>query len=150
MIERFNAHVDKSAGPDACWPWTGPTYGGRYGQTSFRGKMVGAHRAAVYVATGEWPTLHVLHHCDNPPCCNPAHLFQGTQADNNADKTAKGRGRGAVGMKSPFAKLTDEGVVEMRRLHSEGWDTIQLGKKYSVAQGTAWRVVNHQAWTHLP
>ena len=53
-----------------------------------------AHRLAYQVAHGEIPKgLYVLHHCDNPPCCNPDHLFAGTPQDNVDDMRSKGRGR---------------------------------------------------------
>ena len=73
-----------------------------YGRIWFNGKSTGTHRVAWELANGPIPDgLHVLHHCDNPPCCETepsdaypeGHLFLGTEADNQADKAAKGRGR---------------------------------------------------------
>ena len=77
---------------DECWEWTDGCDGDGYGVVGAGGKTVRAHRVAWEVAHGPIPDgVHVLHQCDNPPCINPAHLFLGTQADNMADKVAKGR-----------------------------------------------------------
>jgi hypothetical protein len=78
--------------PDGCLEWTGYRLPKGYGTIRIAGKNVYAHRFAwalahVPIPTGQW----VLHHCDNPPCCEPTHLFLGTNADNVADKMAKGR-----------------------------------------------------------
>jgi len=89
---RFWQKVNKSGGPDACWPWmAGKCFSG-YGNFKTNGKTVGSHRIAWTLANGPIsPSGCVCHHCDNPPCCNPAHLFLGTHADNALDKAAKGR-----------------------------------------------------------
>jgi hypothetical protein len=88
---------DTSGGPDACWPFMGFRSKG-YGrmQGGKRGApMLFAHRIAYELANGPIPTGDgewcVCHHCDNPPCCNPKHLFLGRDADNMADCHAKGR-----------------------------------------------------------
>lgn len=73
-----------------CWPWKGRRYPSGYGRS--RGRHY-AHRAAWFVATGEWPTLFILHSCDRPWCVNPAHLREGTQADNVRDRDERRRGR---------------------------------------------------------
>lgn len=75
----------------SCWEWTGFKNKG-YGQLEFRGKTQRAHRVVWMLIYGEIPDgLCVLHHCDNPSCCNPAHLFLGTMLDNNRDMIKKGR-----------------------------------------------------------
>lgn len=90
--ERFWRYVDRSGGPTACWPWTGGRNRDGYGSFSIASRYVGAHRYAVTLAgavlgAGD----EVCHRCDNPPCCNPSHLFVGTHADNCRDTAAKGR-----------------------------------------------------------
>jgi hypothetical protein len=87
--EWFWRSVDKSGGPDACWPWTGYRMASGYG----RNRHGYTHRYALQLALGRplGPGMEACHTCDNPPCCNPAHLFEGTRLDNERDKTAKGR-----------------------------------------------------------
>lgn len=90
---RFWARVDKR-GPDECWPWVGPTDRVGYGAYCFISHEgpIPAHRIAYGLANGGIPDgLHVLHKCDNRPCCNPAHLYTGTHTDNMADMRMRGR-----------------------------------------------------------
>lgn len=90
--ERFWAKVDKSGGPDACWPWTGCRNRQGYGATTLGGKRTGAHRVALALVTGPIPEgRFACHKCDNPPCCNPAHLYAGTPLDNARDSSRRGR-----------------------------------------------------------
>jgi hypothetical protein len=92
--ERFWQHVDMSGGLFACWPWTGATFHWGHGAVKVNGRPWGAHRIAWELTRGPIPDgLLICHHCDNPPCCNPAHLFVGTHThlDNVRDMDAKGR-----------------------------------------------------------
>lgn len=159
-MNRFWSKVDKSGGPDACWPWTAYRLKG-YGQVWAGGKMVLAHRLAYELVNGPIPdNLCALHRCDNPPCCNPAHIFLGTQADNMADKTAKGRqSRGEQhysrtkpermvrGERNGRAKLNEAQVQEIRAAYAAGGVTLhELAARFVVGQATVWRVVRRKTW----
>jgi hypothetical protein len=89
LEERFILRVKKGRG---CWEWTGARNWKGYGVLRVDERNQLAHRIAYQLAYGETPfDLYVLHHCDNPGCVRPDHLFLGTLADNNADMRAKGR-----------------------------------------------------------
>lgn len=120
LVQRFWAKVDKR-GDDECWPWTAGCTTAGYGSIGSGGAgtpNLYAHRISYEFAHGTIPEgLHVLHSCDNPPCCNPAHLFLGTQVENMADMCAKGRN---VPPRAPpnnkhAAKLTKAQVAEIRQ-----------------------------------
>jgi hypothetical protein len=98
------------------------------------GENVKAHRMALQLADGirRDPAEKVRHSCDNPPCCNPAHLLPGTQADNVADMVQ--RGRVARGAQKPNTKLTPADVAEIRRRHSSGETQAALASRFGVAQ----------------
>lgn len=91
FAEYFWAKVDKSGGGAACWPWKGRRLDAGYGRLVVNGKHVGANRIAYELTYGPLGGLFACHTCDNPSCCNPAHLFAGTHSDNMADRKAKGR-----------------------------------------------------------
>jgi hypothetical protein len=96
-IDRFWSHVDKSGTHGSwngtpCWTWTFGTQEDGYGCTKIQRKNLLAHRAAYAITYGEPQSgMQVLHRCDNPPCCNPVHLFVGTHTDNMRDMVSKGR-----------------------------------------------------------
>lgn len=98
FLARFWSKVDRSGGPDACWPWLASKRSSGYGQIALGGTVVGAHRVAWEIANGPVPDgLSVCHNCpdrDDPSCVNPAHLWLGTQKENVADTIDKGRKMG--------------------------------------------------------
>lgn len=101
--ERFFLKIDRSGPipahrPDlgACHVWTASLVKG-YGQHFLEGKTRKAHRIAFCLEHGRWPEPFCCHHCDNPACVNPAHLFEGTAEDNAKDREAKSRGNAPHG-----------------------------------------------------
>lgn len=147
LAERFWPKVDKTPGHGPwgdCHLWTGCTSAG-YGDISLDGRMVLAHRVAWFLETGEWPDPCALHRCDNPSCVNPAHLFEGTHADNSADKVAKGRGDAPRGERNGSAKLTTSAVAEIRALYP-GVTQRELASAYGVSQPAISRVLHHKQW----
>lgn len=132
-----------------CWEWQGCRCRG-YGQMCVKQKMKFVHRLMYTEKVGPITTPCVLHKCDNPPCCNPDHLFLGTMADNCADRDRKGRQvtpRGDKhwsklhphlilrGESNPFAKLTDDQVDEIRKFASS-MRRKDLAKMFGVHKGT--------------
>jgi hypothetical protein len=86
---RFWARVEKGPG---CWNWLGRSGVQHYGTVSVNGKDVGAHRYAWELHNGPVPEgRHILHHCDNPRCVRPDHLYAGTAQDNMRDMYRRGR-----------------------------------------------------------
>jgi hypothetical protein len=85
---QFWPKVDKS---DGCWSWSAAHNPSGYGVMSFEGKRQLATHVAWWLENGVWPTLFVLHKCDNPLCVRIDHLFLGTQTDNMRDCAKKGR-----------------------------------------------------------
>lgn len=94
---RFDRAVRKGE-PDECWEWQSRSKAHGYGMIRFDRKYLGAHRVSLFLETGSWPPSDrpfVLHSCDNPLCCNPAHLRFGTHDENMADMATRGRHRGS-------------------------------------------------------
>ena len=91
-LGRFLVKV-KNGAPSECWPWTAAKDRDGYGRFKVMGRHVPAHRMAfVLTRTQDLGEIEVvMHTCDNPSCCNPAHLKAGTQVENIADRSAKGR-----------------------------------------------------------
>ena len=153
LAERFWAKVDRSGGPEACWPWTAGTAGRGYGSVRVGPASAGhdyAHRVAYALTNGPIPPGALIRHdCDNPPCCNPAHLRPGSVADNTADMLARGRGsNGApvLGSAHANAKLDEVRVAEIRRAHAAGRSQRALASDYGVSPTLVWAIVHRRVW----
>jgi hypothetical protein len=148
-VTAFWAHVAK-AGPDECWPWTGCRLGYGHGQGTAEGRRFLAHRRSWELTYGPIPAgIFVCHRCDPPPCCNPAHLFLGTNAENVADMDAKGRrvvGGLRFGVGHHSAKLDPERVRAIRRRHAAGEESAALAREYGVTRAAVYFIVTRQSW----
>jgi hypothetical protein len=141
----FWAKVDKSNGPDACWLWTGRFGDDGYGKFMFRepGKRttVRAHRMALTLSGDDPGDLLVLHRCDNPPCCNPAHLFPGTVQDNSDDRVNKGRQaygeQAGCRYRSP---LTDDDVRAVRAVRGDAAAVKVFAARFGVHPASIRRI----------
>lgn len=129
---------------DSCWNWTGAINSDGYGSW-VRDKGDKTHRVAWRLANGPIPDgSHVLHRCDNRRCVNPDHLFLGTNADNVADKMAKGRH--ARGEATPAARLTE---ADVRAIRNDPRDNATIGREYGVTTTTIWQIKHRKRWQHV-
>jgi hypothetical protein len=138
----FWMKVDKSAGPDACWPYSRLDKLG-YGRFDRKGPLVFAHRCAWIFTHGEIPEgMDVLHRCDNRKCCNPSHLFLGTHQENMLDMHRKGR--------QTRCSFTHDEVREIKAELSNYRHGLlaELARKYDVTVSQIWaiRAGRNYAW----
>lgn len=143
-FEAFWIRVDMR-GEDECWPYCGaPNSPPTHRHTMVDGKYEKSYRVAWMSVNGDIPDGYcVCHHCDNPICCNPKHLFCGTKRDNALDMCAKGR---HVGKRT----LNADQVRELRRLRTEGkLDVDTLAEKYKTSRNNIWAVARGKNWKHV-
>ncbi len=134
--------------PNGCWEFQGYCRKG-YGQIR-RGKAVegnvSVHRAMWEIVFDIIPDgICVLHHCDNPPCANPAHLFLGTKANNTDDMMSKGRGKyiTKMGEENGQSKLNWEQVHAIR---VDGRSNTEIGKDYGIHNSNVSRIKSGERW----
>ena len=169
QLRNFHAKVKTSTmnfyNGTPCQEWGGTRLKKGYGRFFVNGKLQVSHRVAWLLAHGEIPDgLCVLHYCDNPSCCEEAHLFTGTHQDNMLDKEAKGRGNHPKGDKCGVrlhpesrprgdkhqnAKLTEADIPEVFRLRSYGMSLMEIGVVFAVANTQIARVLRRETWAHV-
>jgi len=133
-LKRFEAKFRVTPG---CWIWEGSRNAQGYGHFKFNGVVHKAHRIAYKHYVGKFPEhMVIMHKCDNPSCVNPDHLKPGTNAENTADRDAKGRK--AVGESNGKSKLTDAQCREMRRLLNTGMFREDVAAMFGVSGRTVW------------
>ena len=142
--ERFWARVPKK-NKNECWEWSGHRHRQGYGFLKVDGTSKLGHRISWEIHYSAIPVgKMVLHRCDNPPCCNPTHLFLGTQKDNMIDCSAKGRL--CCGEKNVLSRLTSEVVT---RIRSAKGTYREIAKLFGTASSNVSVIKNRQGWKHL-
>ena len=135
--------------PTECWLWTGTLDKDGYGviQDANRGHQFRAHRLAYELAHGPTPNgVCVLHRCDTPACCNPSHLWLGTQTDNGRDKVTKKRH--PFGERHGRAKITDKDVRTIRASYPAMSQTA-IAAAYGLHQTTVSDIIHGILWPHV-
>lgn len=138
----FWAKVEKRDGE--CWPWRGTITVQGYGRFNLAtGKWMPASRVSLMLSLGRSLRAgeFACHHCDNPPCCNPSHLYAGSQAQNMADKVKRNRSVPRGGHK------IDKETAMMIRL-AEGTQT-EIAERYGVSRSYVSMVKAGKKWARL-
>lgn len=149
----FWAHVSKGNLIEACWSWKGAKSESGYGLIGIRVDKKAitqrAHRVSYAIHNVDFnQKLSVLHSCDNPECCNPLHLFLGTQQDNMSDMAAKDRTARQPGEKNGSSKLTEEQVLEI--YSRRGYETsVDLAAAFNVSNATISYIWTQKRWKYL-
>jgi len=156
--DRFWSKVD-IRGPDECWNWNASSShrGGGYGSFWIDGKIVYSHRFAWILTNGDIPDgLWVLHkvECHNKGCCNPNHLYLGTNSDNQKDSIENGTcffsNNRLLGEKASNSKLTEKQVREFLFSHFfEGISTKEIAKNYKVTRQALDGILEGKCWKEV-
>lgn len=150
LINRLSGKTQKM--PSGCWEFTGGRTRDGYGSIGHGngpGTML-AHRAAYLLAYGELPDeLEICHHCDNPPCVNPEHLFAGTHQDNMDDSSRKNRRKGSPGTRNGSNKFPVSTILRIRQLGGT-MSQQKIADLTGVHQTTVSLVLSRKIWRSLP
>lgn len=156
LIDRFWAKV-RVLGPDDCWEWTANKNKG-YGQLKVpkTRKDVRANRLSLMIRDGVWnsdPKKIACHTCDNPPCCNPNHLFWGSHQDNSDDKISKGKhgGRPQHGILNAACKINEDTIKAIIRYCKRGMNNKEISAMFNgaITHSMVSRIRLGKSWTHL-
>lgn len=162
---RFWALVNVIDDDTSCWEWQGGLwkksgYGVLKLKTGSQWKRYKAHRVAYAIQHGTWPTYLVCHTCDNPKCVRGSHLFDGTNADNLADMSAKGRSTKGTKRKPEAIRkgeahhnnhFTEQDVIAIRAMDlSQPGAKAALAREHGVSRFAISAILNRTTWRHLP
>lgn len=144
-LGRFMEKAGRSESDDSCWEWTASLTHDGYGRFTYLAKQALAHRFSYWLFVGDISKeIKVCHTCDNPKCCNPKHLFLGTNADNLRDMAEKGRS--THGEKNPNRKLASSQIMEILnddRKHGK------IAEQYGVTRSQISGIKRGTSWTRL-
>lgn len=141
--EVFAKWVDRSG---ECWLWQGARDANGYGAFSFAGRTRRAHVVSLILdGRPPAPGQYACHHCDNPSCVRPSHLYPGSPLDNMRD--AKERGRMRKGERVHFARLREH---EVRAIRESSQAIPELARLYGVSPANIRLILNRKTWKHIP
>lgn len=135
-------------GPD-CWIWTGAVHTTGYGRFGVKYKTVQAHRYSyeLFYHKIYFKDLDVCHKCDNRLCVRPDHLFLGTRTENMQD--CKAKGRNTIGEKHPHSKLTNNDVLEIRKMKASGKNYKYIAHKFKITENNVYYITTRRTWNHI-
>lgn len=148
LYKNFMKHIEITE-ENGCWEWTASKNKKGYGKFCHDGKVWRAHRLAWTLRYGPIPDgLFVCHRCDNPGCCNPEHLFLGTNRDNMDDMMSKGRS--CRGEKMWSAKLTEKDVEIIKvLLANKKIKRKTIAYLFGVSVYTIYEINAGKKWKHV-
>ena len=147
MAQRFWRFVRKGKAAQ-CWPWKGSVRGAGYGRIKHNGKDRLAHRVSYEINRGPIPDgMLVCHHCDNPSCVNPKHLFVGTQKENLADRNAKGRFHPVKGEQHGRSKLTED---QVKKIILDARPQREIAADFGIDRAMVSHIKRGHSWRHIP
>jgi hypothetical protein len=148
IVQRFLLKLDQTSA-DGCWPWKECRTQEGYGKFSYpKPNGTRAHRFAYVTFVGPIPSgMMVCHKCDNPPCCNPDHLFLGTHQENMADKMQKERQARGSGI--GVAKLIESQVLEIRDRLAAGERQVNVAARFGITQANVSIIKLKRGWRHM-
>lgn len=149
IVARFWEKV-AIGGPNECWPWQASLTTSSYGRFKIA-SLISSHsnRVALVIATGvDMPDMQALHSCDNPPCCNPAHLRWGTHDDNMQDKVKRGRCRtgNQAGSANGRAKITEGDIADIIRMFRDGYSNTDIARIKPISHAMVSKIRVGQMW----
>jgi hypothetical protein len=131
-------------GPDECWPWLGSRTKAGYGTFGYNKGSYYAHRVAASLARKITVNLHVCHNCDNPPCCNPRHTFNGSDKDNSKDSAHKKRcGAFTKPWRYPQIKMS---FIRAKKVAAAKGVQTEIARRFKISQSTVSRVKTGRIW----
>ena len=148
ILKRFLGKIKVSC---ECWEWLASKDKDNYGFFKCFGKQRKAHRISFWIFISKFDLddsdIMICHHCDNPKCVRPDHLFLGNHLLNVEDQ--KSKGRTLKGRKNGQAKLYPNQVLEIRKRYSDGESQQSIGNVYNVSQVQISRIILNRNWLEV-